>query len=60
MLRSDHPLYNETDEASVELMFKKFVQTHNRTYVNDPKEYIKRLAVFKVYYFIILLAKQIL
>ena len=39
---------NETDEATLKIMFKKYVQTHNRTYVNDPKEYNRRLSVFKV------------
>lgn len=52
VLKSHHPfLYNETDETTLKLMFKKFVRTHNRTYVNDPEEYIKRLAVFKVILF---------
>ncbi|KAL9972202.1 hypothetical protein ACROYT_G018462 [Oculina patagonica] len=47
-LKSDHPfLYNETDETTLKLMFKEFVRTHNKTYVNDPEEYIKRLGVFK-------------
>lgn len=41
-------VYNETDEATLKIMFKKYVQTHNRTYVNDPKEYNRRLSVFKV------------
>ena len=42
------PVYNETDEATLKLMFKNYVQTHNRTYVNDPEEYNRRLSVFKV------------
>lgn len=41
-------VYNETDEANLHLMFKKYVQTHNRTYINDPEEYNRRLSVFKV------------
>lgn len=41
-------VYNETDEATLKMMFKKYVQTHNRTYVNDPEEYNRRLSVFKV------------
>lgn len=41
-------VYNETDEATLKLMFKKYVQTHNRTYINDPEEYNRRLSVFKV------------
>lgn len=40
-------VYNETDEATLKLMFKKYVQTHNRTYINDPEEYNRRLSVFK-------------
>ena len=50
-------VHNETDEATLKLMFKKFVQTHNRTYVNDTEEYNRRLSVFKVVCLIILLAK---
>lgn len=41
-------VYNETDEATLKLMFKKYVQTHNRTYINDPEEYDRRLSMFKV------------
>lgn len=41
-------VYNETDEATLKMTFKKYVQTHNRTYVNDPEEYNRRLSVFKV------------
>ena len=41
-------VYNETDEVTLKLMFKTYVQTHNRTYVNDPEEYNRRLSVFKV------------
>lgn len=41
-------VYNETDEATLKMMFKKYVQTHNRTYLNDPEEYNRRLSVFKV------------
>lgn len=41
-------IYNETDEATLKLMFKKYVQNHNRTYINDPEEYDRRLSVFKV------------
>ncbi|KAJ7323086.1 hypothetical protein OS493_032657 [Desmophyllum pertusum] len=40
-------LHNETDDTTLRLMFKNFVQTHNKSYVNDPDEYSKRLAVFK-------------
>ena len=31
-------------------MFKEFVEVHNRTYVNDPEEYGRRLNIFKVMY----------
>lgn len=48
VLKSHHSLYNETDDTALKVMFKIFVQTHNRKYVNDPEEYVKRLAVFKV------------
>ena len=45
---SSRHVYNETSDMAARQMFKKFVKTHNRTYVSDPEEYSKRLAVFKV------------
>ena len=45
---SSHHVFNETSGMAARQMFKEFVKTHNRTYVNDPEEYSKRLAVFKV------------
>lgn len=41
---------NETDRDGVNEMFKAFVEVHNRTYVNDPEEYGRRLNIFKVMY----------
>ena len=41
---------NETDRDGVSEMFKEFVEVHNRTYVNDPEEYGRRLNIFKVVY----------
>lgn len=41
-------LVNETDETTVTLKFKKFVQKFNKSYVNDPEEYNRRMSVFKV------------
>ncbi|CAH3185503.1 unnamed protein product, partial [Porites evermanni] len=38
---------NETDRDGVSEMFKEFVEVHNRTYVNDPEEYGRRLNIFK-------------
>jgi len=47
-LISDHvSVYNETNDMTARQMFKEFVKTHNRTYVNDPVEYGRRLSVFK-------------
>ena len=46
-LKSVH-VYNGTDEAALQLMFKQYVQTQNRTYIDDPEEYNRRLLVFKV------------
>lgn len=49
-LISDHvSAYNETNDMTARQMFKEFVKTHNRTYVNDPVEYGRRLSVFKVF-----------
>lgn len=49
-LSSDH-VYNETKRmdahAAVRKMFKEFVKTHNKTYVDDPEEYSRRLSIFK-------------
>lgn len=41
---------NETNRDGVSEMFKEFVEVHNRTYVNDPEEYGRRLDIFKVMY----------
>ena len=41
---------NETNRDGVSEMFKEFVEVHNRTYVNDPEEYGRRLNIFKVVY----------
>ena len=41
---------NETNRDDVSEMFKEFVEVHNRTYVNDPEEYGRRLDIFKVMY----------
>ena len=41
---------NETDRDGVSETFKEFVEVHNRTYVNDPEEYGRRLNIFKVMY----------
>ena len=41
---------NDTDRDGVSEMFKEFVEVHNRTYVNDPEEYGRRLNIFKVMY----------
>ena len=41
---------NETNRDGVSEMFKEFVEVHNRTYVNDPEEYGRRLNIFKVMY----------
>ena len=53
-LSSDH-VYNETKQmyahAAVRQMFKEFVKTHNKTYVNDSEEYSRRLSIFKVVLF---------
>lgn len=38
---------NETNREGVSEMFKEFVEVHNRTYVNDPEEYGRRLNIFK-------------
>ena len=49
-LISDHvSVYNETNDMTARQMFKEFVKTYNRTYVNDPVEYGRRLSVFKVF-----------
>ena len=43
-------VYNKTaNGVATRQMFKEFVKTHNRTYVDDPEEYRKRFAVFKVH-----------
>ena len=41
-------VHNETNDLAARQLFKEFVITYNRTYVDDPGEYSKRLAIFKV------------
>lgn len=41
-------VHNETSDLVARELFKEFVITHNRTYVDDPMEYSERMAIFKV------------
>jgi hypothetical protein len=47
----DREVTNSTElqEDEISLLFKQYVIRHNKTYLNDPKEYYKRQQVFKVY-----------
>lgn len=39
---------NLTQEEEIGYLFKQYVIRHNKTYLNDPKEYYKRREIFKV------------
>ena len=43
-----HNVTKVVDGDVTEQLFKEFVLEHNRTYVDDYKEYNKRLHIFKV------------
>lgn len=40
--------HNDTNDGIATQLFKKFVKTHNRMYLNNPEEYNRRLTIFKV------------
>lgn len=39
---------NDTNDTMLEQEFLKFVQENNKSYANQPEEYARRLAFFKV------------
>ena len=44
--------HSETNDEIAAQLFKKFVNTHERIYLNDSEEYNRRLAIFKVVTFL--------
>lgn len=44
--------HSETNDEIAAQLFKKFVNTHERIYLNDSEEYNRRLAIFKVITFL--------
>ena len=44
--------HSETNDEIAAQLFKKFVNTHERMYLNDSEEYNRRLAIFKVLTFL--------
>ena len=44
--------HSETNDEIAAQLFKRFVNTHERMYLNDSEEYNRRLAIFKVITFL--------
>ncbi|XP_068703274.1 cathepsin O-like [Montipora foliosa] len=45
--KSSDRAHNDTNDMVARQLFKEFSKAHNRTYLNDPEEYSRRLVIFK-------------